>query len=82
MLMNKDNGRIAAEKKDNDSRNYSNPEPLNTSNIGKSVTITLVNGRIEAGTLKSLGAYMLSIVMPNGRELIIQKGAIVTVSIL
>ena len=25
-------------------RNYTNPEPLNTSHIGKSVTITLVNG--------------------------------------
>lgn len=82
MIMNEDKGRITAEKKNSDSRNYSNPEPLNTSHIGKSVTITLVNGRIEAGTLKSLGAYMLSIVMPNGRELIIQKGAIVTVSIL
>ena len=68
-------------QKDNVTRNYSNPEPLNTSHIGKSVTVTLINGRIEAGVLKSLGAYMLSIVMPNGRELIIQKGAIITVSV-
>lgn len=63
-------------------RNYSNPEPLNTSHIGRSVTITTVNGRIESGTLKTLGAYMLSIVGANGRELIINKGSIITVSIL
>ncbi len=63
-------------------RNYGNPEPLNTSHIGKSVTITLVNGRIESGKLKALGAYMLSIDGSNGKELIINKGSIVTVSIL
>ena len=63
-------------------RNYGNPEPLNTSHIGKSVTITLVNGRIESGKLKALGAYMLSLEGSNGRELIINKGAILTVSIL
>ena len=76
----KSNGRTDSQR-DNVIRNYSNPEPLNTSHIGKSVTITLINGRIEAGVLKSLGAYMLSIVMANGRELIIQKGAIITVSV-
>ncbi len=63
-------------------RNYGNPEPLNTSHIGKSVTITLVNGRIESGKLKALGAYMLSIDGSNGKELIINKGSIITVSIL
>jgi small nuclear ribonucleoprotein (snRNP)-like protein len=63
-------------------RNYGNPEPLNTSHIGRSVTITLVNGRIESGKLKALGAYMLSIECSNGKELIINKGSIVTVSVL
>ena len=63
-------------------RNYANPEPLNTSHLGKSVTITLVNGRIESGKLKALGAYMLSIEGSNGKELIINKGSIVTVSVL
>lgn len=63
-------------------RNYGNPEPLNTSHIGKSVTVTLVNGRIESGKLKALGAYMLSIEGSNGKELIINKGAIVTVSVM
>ena len=63
-------------------RNYGNPEPLNTSHIGKPVTITLVNGRIESGKLKALGAYMLSIDGSNGRELIVNKGAIITVSVM
>ena len=63
-------------------RNYGNPEPLNTSHIGRSVTITLVNGRIETGILKALGAYMLSIKGPTGKELIVNKGSIITVSIL
>ena len=62
--------------------NYSNPEPLNTSHIGRSITVTMVNGRIESGKLKSLGAYMLSLEGSNGKELIINKGQIVTVSIL
>ena len=68
--------------KDKGLENYSNPEPLNTSHIGKSVTITLVNGRIESGKLKALGAYMLSIEDRNGRELIVNKGAIITVSVM
>jgi small nuclear ribonucleoprotein (snRNP)-like protein len=72
----------AKEKVETGPRNYSNPEPLNTSHIGKSVTVTLINGRIESGKLKALGAYMLSIEGSNGRELIINKGQIVTVSIL
>jgi hypothetical protein len=32
--------------------------------------------------LKALGAYMLSLEGSNGRELIVNKGSIVTVSIL
>ena len=63
-------------------RNYGNPEPLNTSHVGKSVTITLVNGRTESGKLKALGAYMLSIEGSNGKELIVNKGAIITVSVM
>ena len=69
-------------RKEEGPRNYSNPEPLNTSHIGKSVIVTLVNGRIESGKLKALGAYMLSLEGPNGKELIINKGSIITVSVL
>ena len=74
--------RKEVKKEMEDPRNYGNPEPLNTSHIGKSVTITLVNGRIESGKLKALGAYMLSIDGSNGRELIVNKGAIITVSVM
>ena len=74
--------RKEAKKETEGPRNYGNPEPLNTSHIGRSVTITLVNGRIESGKLKALGAYMLSIDGNNGKELIINKGSIVTVSVL
>ena len=74
--------RKEAKKEMEGPRNYGNPEPLNTSHIGRSVTITLVNGRIETGILKALGAYMLSIKGPTGKELIINKGSIITVSIL
>lgn len=63
-------------------RNYANPEPLNVSHIGRSVTVTLVNGRIESGKLKAMGAYMISIIGTNGKELIVNKGAIITVSLL
>lgn len=63
-------------------RNYANPEPLNVSHIGRSVTVTLINGRIESGKLKAMGAYMISIIGSNGKELIVNKGAIITVSVL
>ena len=62
--------------------NFSNPEPLNTSHIGHSVVVSMVGGRTEAGKLKALGAYMLSITMTNGKDLIINKGQIITVSVL
>jgi len=62
--------------------NYSQPEALNTSHIGKSVTVTLSNRRIEAGTLKSLGAYWLSIQGSNGKKLILNKRQIMVVAVL
>ena len=74
--------RKEAKKETEGPRNYGNPEPLNTSHIGKSVIITLSNGRIESGKLKALGAYMLSIECSNSKELIVNKGSIITVSIL
>lgn len=76
------NGVLPKKYESKEARNYNTPEPLNTSHIGKSVTITLVNGRIESGKLKALGAYMLSLEGVNGRELIINKGSIITVSVI
>ncbi len=63
-------------------RNYSQPDPLNCGLEGKSVVITMVNGRTEAGTLKMLCQYFLKLEMTNKRDLIIAKSSIVTVSVL
>lgn len=56
--------------------------PVEHFHISRSVTITLGNGRIELGKLKSVRAYMFSVEEPNGRELIINKGAIVMENVL
>ena len=79
--MEKQNGRIDG-LKDNAIRNYNQPDPLNTGCIGKSITVTLSNGRIEAGILTGLGAYWLSIQGTNGKELLLNKGAILVVAVL
>ncbi len=63
-------------------RNYSNPDPLNCGLEGKSVTVTLVNGRIESGKLVKAGQYFIELIGSNGRTLIVAKSAIVTVSVL
>ena len=69
-------------KKEEGPRNYANPEPLNTSHIGRTVAVTLVNGRTETGRLKEIGQYMISIQLSNGKELIVNKGSLMTVVIL
>jgi len=63
-------------------RNYSNPDPMNCGLEGKSLTVTLVNGRIESGKLTKAGQYFLEMVGANGRPIIIAKSAIITVSVL
>ena len=63
-------------------RNYDNPEPLNTSHKGKAVVIALVNGRSESGILKALGQYTIELELQNKKTLIVNKAAILTVSIL
>ena len=63
-------------------RNFRNPDPLNCGLEGKTATVTLVNGRIESGKLKVMGQFSLTLEYANGRSLIINKSAIVTVSIL
>ena len=84
----KQNGKIATGKTHDQGkgseapRNYNQPDPLNTSCIGRSVTVTLSNGRIEAGILTGLGAYWLSIQGTTGKELLLNKGAIMVVAIL
>jgi len=63
-------------------RNYANPEPLNTSHIGRSVAITMINGRTETGRIKQVGQFWISITLSNGKDLVINKGSIITVSVL
>ena len=69
-------------ERNQDPRNYRNPDPLNVGLEGKTLTISLVNGRIESGKLKVAGQYFLEMVGFNGRSLIIAKSAIVTVSVM
>jgi hypothetical protein len=64
-----------------EARNFSNPEPLNTSHIGRSLTVTLINGRIESGILRKLGAYMISLDCGNN-VIILNKVHIVKVVVL
>jgi sRNA-binding regulator protein Hfq len=82
MMTNKDNGRKESQKKDNIIKNYSNPEPLNVSLVGRPIVVTMINGRTESGKLVSLGQYMLSLELPNKRTLLIYKSAIITISVM
>ena len=77
------NGIHANQDKGNDStpRNYSNPDPLNCGLEGKSITVTLIDGRIEAGIVKSMGQYSIALEAANKRMLIVNKAAIITVSV-
>jgi len=43
------------EARSGEPRNYTNPDPLNCGLGGKSITVTLVNGRIESGNLRKPG---------------------------
>ena len=62
-------------------RNYSQPEPLNTSIIGKALTITTVDGRTISGILRKLGQYMIEVELPHGMKLMVNKSAIVTLTV-
>ncbi len=50
--------------------------------IGKSLVITLINGRTESGILTQFGQYEVAIKTAQGRELIIMKSGILTVSVM
>jgi sRNA-binding regulator protein Hfq len=63
-------------------RNYRNPDPLNCGLESKVLTVSMVNGRTESGTCVSVGQYFIEMRMPNGRTLIIQKGAIVSLTVM
>jgi sRNA-binding regulator protein Hfq len=50
--------------------------------IGKSVIITMRNGRSESGILRGYGQYDIALELPTKRILIVMKHAIDTVSVL
>lgn len=72
------------EKTENENgvRNFRNPDPLNCSHEGKSVTVTMTSGRIEAGILRVMGQYSIEMDMSNGRKVIINKASIIMVSVI
>lgn len=63
-------------------KNYRNPDPLNCGLEGKTLIITMTNGRTESGTCSAVGQYFMELKLINNKPLIISKAQIVTVSIL
>lgn len=63
-------------------RNFSVPDGINVSLEGKTVTISLLNGRLESGKLIRAGQFFLEMQGSNGRSLIVAKSAIITVSVM
>ena len=61
---------------------YSVQDCLNSDQVGRSVALTMLNGRTETGKLMKVGQYDIEIEMPNTRPLIVFKHSIVTVSLL
>ncbi len=59
---------------------YSVLDLLSARDVGRSVTVTLINGRSESGKLEDVAQFEIGIKLVNNRSLIILKHAIVTVS--
>ena len=55
---------------------------MNVSLQGKSLTVTLVNGRIESGICKKMGQYFMELQGSNGKTMLINKGQVMVVSVL
>ena len=79
---NRDNRREEQRKEDSEPRNYAQPDPMNVSLQGKSLTVTLVNGRIESGVCKKMGQYFMELQGSNGKTMLINKGQVMVVSVL
>ena len=77
---NRDNGDNKHEE--SGPRNYRQPDPLNCGLEGKSITLTMSNGRTESGILKVMGQYSIEIEFPSKKTLIVNKSAIITVSVI
>ena len=77
---NKDNKREERPQRDPSMNRYSILDCMSKQDIGKSITVTLIDNRIVAGILKEVGMFDLKIEIPNKREMIIFKHALITVS--
>ena len=69
-------------ERDIEPRNYTQPDPMNVSLQGKSLTVTLVNGRIESGVCKKMGQYFMELQGSNGKTMLVNKGQVMVVSVL
>jgi sRNA-binding regulator protein Hfq len=63
-------------------KRYSLLDCFSGKDIGKTVTVTLVNGRTESGILRDVGMFDIKLELPIRRELIVFKHSIITVSVL
>jgi sRNA-binding regulator protein Hfq len=73
---------MITQEHDQEPRNFRNPDPLNCSLEGRIITVSLLNGRIESGKLKVMGQYSMLLELPNKRDMIINKSAVLLVSVL
>ena len=80
---NRDNRREERpQRDDSEPRNYAQPDPMNVSLQGRSLTVTLVNGRIESGVCKKMGQYFMELQGSNGKTMLVNKGQVMVVSVL
>lgn len=59
---------------------YSIQDLISPREIGKGCTVTMSNGRSESGTLTQVSTFEIELKLSNGRNLIIMKHSLVTVS--
>jgi sRNA-binding regulator protein Hfq len=69
-------------QRDPSQNRYSVLDCFSKKDVGKSVTMTLINGRVESGILKDIGMFDIKLELSNKKELILFKHALVSVSIL
>ncbi|MCL5782929.1 MAG: hypothetical protein M1476_03355 [Candidatus Thermoplasmatota archaeon] len=78
--LQRDNEKKEKPQRDPSMNRYTVLDCMSKKDTGKSITITLINGRTEAGILKEIGMFDIKIELPNKRDLIIFKHALITVS--
>lgn|GEM_PF-7115080 len=84
--MNRYNNRTGTNEKRTEPRRYETGsmtiDNFGRQHIGKSVTVSLRNGRIETGILRGYGQYDIALELSNKKMLIVMKHAIDTVSVM